>query len=67
MLRNVGKVDQVIRVVVGLAALSLYFFGPKTTWGLLGILPLATAVGAFCPLYGMLGISSCRTRSATQS
>jgi hypothetical protein len=67
MLRNVGKVDQVIRIVVGLGALSLYFFGPKTPWGLLGILPLATAVGAFCPLYGMLGISSCRTRSTPQS
>jgi hypothetical protein len=67
MLRNVGKLDQVIRIVVGLGALSLYFVGPKTPWALLGILPLVTAVGGFCPLYGMLGLSTCRTQSRSQS
>lgn len=67
MLRNVGKVDQIIRIVIGLGALSLFFVGPKTPWGLLGILPLVTAFGGFCPLYGMFGMSTCRTRAGSQS
>ena len=44
---NVGKLDRVIRVIVGVVLLAIVFIGPQTLWGLLGIIPLATG---FVPL-----------------
>ncbi|MDH6260497.1 DUF2892 domain-containing protein [Bradyrhizobium sp. BR13661] len=61
MTRNIGTIDRIIRVVVGLAALSLVFIGPKSLWGLLGLIPLATAAIGWCPPYAMLGIKTCRS------
>ena len=61
MTRNIGAIDRVIRVVVGLAALSLVFVGPKTLWGLLGLIPLLTAIIGWCPPYAILGISTCKS------
>ena len=55
---NVGAVDRVIRVLLGLALLSLVFVGPKTMWGLIGIVLLATAWMSFCPLYALFGLST---------
>lgn len=57
-MKNVGSADRVIRVVLGLALLSLVFVGPKTWWGLIGIVPLATAWMSFCPLYSVFGWST---------
>lgn len=59
MQRNVGTLDQAARIIIGLGVLSLFFFGPKTPWGLLGILPLVTGLVNFCPLYAALGLSTC--------
>ncbi|MDO6459932.1 DUF2892 domain-containing protein [Granulosicoccaceae sp. 1_MG-2023] len=56
---NVGGADKIIRIVVGLVLLSLIFIGPKTLWGLIGIIPLATGLMGTCPLYSIFGISSC--------
>jgi hypothetical protein len=61
MTRNIGTIDRFIRIVVGLAALSLVFVGPKSLWGLLGLVPLATAAIGWCPPYAMLGIKTCRS------
>jgi hypothetical protein len=58
---NIGAIDRVIRVVVGLAVLSLVVAGPHTLWGLLGLVPLLTAAVGWCPPYAMLGISTCRS------
>ena len=55
---NVGNTDRIIRVVIGLALLSLIFVGPHTWWGLIGVVPLATAGIGFCPLYRLLGVST---------
>lgn len=60
--RNEGMVDRGLRIVVGLAVLSLAFVGPQTAWGWLGVIPLVTGVVGFCPLYSILGINTCRTR-----
>ncbi|MFL5563155.1 MAG: DUF2892 domain-containing protein [Gemmatimonadaceae bacterium] len=60
MTRNIGSIDRWIRAILGLAILSLAFFGPKTAWGLLGVIPLATALFNVCPLYSLLGIASDR-------
>lgn len=55
---NVGQTDKIIRIVVGLALLSLTVVGPKTMLGLVGLIPLATAFINFCPAYKLLGVST---------
>lgn len=56
--KNMGTVDRVLRVVVGVAVLSLAFVGPESPWGYIGIVPLLTAAFGTCPLYTLLGIST---------
>ncbi len=59
MKANVGNLDRVVRIVLGLGLLSLTVMGPQTWFGLLGLIPLATATMGFCPLYTLLGLSTC--------
>lgn len=59
MLKNEGAVDRVVRVVLGLALLALVFVGPRTWLGLIGVVPLVTGIVGSCPLYRLLGISTC--------
>lgn len=59
---NEGTLDRALRIAIGIALLSLAFLGPKSAWGFLGIIPLATGLMGFCPLYRMLGISTCPMR-----
>jgi len=56
---NIHPIERVIRGIVGLAVLSLVVWGPKSLWGLLGLIPLATALGGWCPPYSLLGFSTC--------
>ena len=56
---NEHPVERGLRVVVGLAAIALVFVGPKSYWGFLGIVPLATGLLGNCPLYSILGINTC--------
>jgi hypothetical protein len=56
---NESSVDRALRVVLGIVLLSLVFVGPKTMWGLFGVVPLLTGLVGFCPLYRLLGISTC--------
>lgn len=66
--RNEGTLDRAIRVALGLVILSLVFVGPVTPWGWLGIVPLVTGLIGSCPLYTVLGLSSCPmpTRTANR-
>lgn len=61
MTRNVGTVDRVARVIIGLAILSLLFVleGNLRWLGLIGLVPLVTAVTGNCPLYSIIGLSTC--------
>ncbi|MEE4110260.1 MAG: DUF2892 domain-containing protein [Halieaceae bacterium] len=59
MTRNEGTFDRVLRVVVGLALLSLVFIGPQSPWGWLGIVPLLTGLVGICPAYSLFGIRTC--------
>ena len=59
---NEGTLDRALRIAIGIALLSLAFLGPKSAWGFLGLIPLATGLMGFCPLYRMLGISTCPMR-----
>ena len=44
MKANVGNIDRTLRIVLGLVLLSLVVVGPKTMWGLVGLVPLATGL-----------------------
>ena len=55
---NVGGADRVVRIVVGLVLIALVFVGPRTPWGWLGLVPLATGLFRFCPLYCPLKIDT---------
>ena len=55
---NVGTADKIVRIIIGLGLISLVFVGPKTPWGWIGIIPLATALIGWCPLYRVLGINT---------
>ena len=56
---NEHPVERVLRTVLGLGVLSLAFVGPKSPWGYLGIVPLATGLLGSCPLYTLFGWSTC--------
>ncbi len=58
--KNEHGIDRAVRVVLGLAVLSLYFVGPKTPWAFLGLVPLLTGLLGSCPLYTLFGISTCK-------
>ncbi|GIK49667.1 MAG: DUF2892 domain-containing protein [Hyphomonadaceae bacterium] len=59
---NEGSLDRILRVLVGIGVLSLAFIGPQTLWGYLGLIPLATGLVGFCPLYALLGVNTCGAR-----
>ena len=52
-------VERVIRVLVGIGLIAIVFVGPKTPWGWIGVVPLLTGATGLCPLYSLLGISTC--------
>ncbi|MFO1337126.1 MAG: DUF2892 domain-containing protein [Burkholderiaceae bacterium] len=56
---NVGGIDRVLRIVVGLALIGLALTGTIGAWGWIGLVPLLTAALGTCPLYSVLGFSSC--------
>lgn len=56
MTANVGKVDRILRFILGVVLIALVFVGPQTPWGYIGIIPLITAFVSFCPAYRILGI-----------
>jgi Inner membrane protein YgaP-like, transmembrane domain len=60
MPKNIGDVDKVIRVVIGLALLSLVFLvqGNARWWGLIGLGPILTVVLGWCPGYSLIGVST---------
>ena len=60
MWNNVGRTDRAIRIVLGLAMLSLVRIGPETPWGYLGLFPFLTGILGYCPIYGLMRISTNR-------
>jgi hypothetical protein len=61
MEKNVGSIDRIARIVLGLVLISLVFVGPQTPWGWIGLVPLGTALVGWCPAYRLLGIRTCST------
>ncbi len=61
MKTNVGSADKIVRIVVGIGLLSLFFIleGSMKFLGLIGIVPIATALMGWCPLYSVIGVNTC--------
>jgi hypothetical protein len=59
MKANVGSIDRVLRLVLGLALIALAATGIVGAWGWLGVVPVATALFRFCPAYTLLGVNTC--------
>ncbi len=60
MKKNIHNIERIVRIIIGLVILSLVFIGPKSLWGLIGIMPIFTGVTGWCPPYQVLGISTCK-------
>jgi hypothetical protein len=69
MTTNIGTVDRLLRLVVGLAliAAALGLFGPgyQSVWGWIGLIPLVTAIAGSCPAYAIFGIQTCKQARAS--
>jgi hypothetical protein len=61
MKTNVGSVDRIVRLLAAVALFSLFFVleGNARLFGLIGIVPLATGLLSWCPLYAMIGVDTC--------
>ena len=59
MKRNIGTVDRVLRILVGVFLIALAATGTVGWWGWLGVIPLLTGLVSRCPAYSILGVSSC--------
>lgn len=56
---NEHPLERMVRVVLGLALLAMVTRGTIGAWGYIGIVPLITGLSGMCPLYTLLGISTC--------
>ena len=56
---NVGNLDLILRVVLGVVLIALVFIGPKTAWGWIGVVPLVTGLLRTCPIYSLIGVNTC--------
>ncbi|MGB7317941.1 MAG: DUF2892 domain-containing protein [Planktotalea sp.] len=65
MTKNVGSIDRILRIVIGLALLAGFFLNSDGSYRwlyLIGIVPLATGLMSSCPLYSIFGIKTCKSR-----
>ena len=60
MKQNIHNIERIVRIIVGLAIISLVFIGPQSAWGWVGVIPLATGIIGWCPPYALLGFSTCK-------
>jgi len=60
MKSNVGEIDKILRIVLGVALIGLALAGIATPWTWIGVVPLATGLFNFCPLYPLVGINTCK-------
>jgi hypothetical protein len=62
MKTNIGNIERILRIVIGLALVVLTVMGTLPAWGYIGIVPLATGLMGWCPPYAIFGISTCKTK-----
>lgn len=59
MKSNVGGLDRILRIVVGIVLIAFAVTGTVGVWGWIGVVPLLTGLIGWCPAYPLLGISTC--------
>ncbi len=59
MSSNVGGIDRILRIVLGLVLIGLTVTGTIGVWGWLGVVPLATGAIGWCPPYAIFGFNTC--------
>jgi hypothetical protein len=57
---NVGETDKIIRIVFGVVIIGVVGFYSNSWWGVVGIVPIVTALVSWCPVYTMFGMSTCK-------
>lgn len=62
MKANVGGIDKILRIVLGLALIAWALTGGPV-WAWIGVIPLATALISFCPLYAIIGMNTCKAKT----
>ena len=62
MKTNIGKADKTVRIIIGVVILALGFWF-KSWLGLIGIVPIVTALIGWCPAYLPFGINTCKTKT----
>jgi hypothetical protein len=67
MKANVGTIDRVLRIIVGLVLIGLVATGTVGVWGWIGVVPLATGLFKFCPAYAIFGFNTCPMQQKTES
>ena len=56
---NVGGIDKILRIVVGITLVALTALGMIPVWGYIGVVPLLTGLIGWCPAYPLLGMNTC--------
>jgi hypothetical protein len=64
MKTNVGGIDKILRIVVGIALISLAALGVVGVWGWIGVVPLLTGLFGVCPAYLLLGANTCPVKKS---
>ena len=64
MKQNVGGIDRTVRIVAGLALIGLAATGTVGVWGWIGVVPLATGLGGWCPPYALFGWNTCSVKQS---
>ena len=63
MKTNVGGIDRALRIIAGLVLIAFALTGAIGAWGWVGIVPLLTGLIGWCPIYPILGISTCPVKN----
>ena len=67
MKTNVGGIDKILRIVVGIALISMAALGVVGAWGWIGVVPLLTGLFGVCPAYSLLGANTCPVKKSASS
>lgn len=62
MKANVGGIDRIVRIAVGIALIAWVLLANGPTWAWVGVLPLVTGIFSFCGAYSLLGINTCKIK-----
>ena len=65
MKTNVGGIDKILRIVVGIALIAMAALGVVGTWGWIGVVPLLAGLLGTCPAYSLLGMNTCPLKKST--